>query len=83
MGEVVALVMRGGLRLAAIGILAGVAAGLAASRLMASLLFGVGAANPLVFGGTAVLLAVVALAATLLPALRAARTSPIVALRYE
>lgn len=82
-GDVMRLVMRSGLRLVAIGVGAGIAAALLASRLLASLLYGVGAANPLVFGGTALLLAAVALTATLLPALRASRTSPIMALRYE
>jgi len=81
--DIVQMVLGDGLRLAGIGIVAGILAGLAASRLLASLLFGVSAANPVVFLTTAVLLGTVALVATLLPAIRAARTSPVVSLRYE
>jgi len=67
--------------------LAGVAIGLlgafAITRLMRGLLFGVGATDPLTFIGIAVLLSAVALAASYLPALRAARVDPIISLRYE
>jgi predicted permease len=82
-GDILRLILGGGMKLAAIGVVLGIAAGLAVSQLLASLLFGVSSANPVVFGGTALILALVALAATFLPALRAAHTSPVTALRYE
>lgn len=81
--DVVKMVLGEGLRLAASGIAIGIVAGLAAMRLLSTLLFGVSPANPLAFAGTALLLALVALVATLVPALRAARTSPVISLRYE
>jgi putative ABC transport system permease protein len=81
--DVVRLVVRDGLRDAAIGLVVGVAATLAAGRFVASLLFGVRASDPasLVLAG-AVLLVVAALAA-LVPAWRAAHVDPTVALRAE
>lgn len=70
-----------GARMLAIGIPLGVLGAWMAGRAMGSLLFGVGPANLAVFGGTAVLLTVAAMLACLLPSRRAARVSPIVALR--
>ncbi len=61
----------------------GIAAALGLTRLMASLLFGVSATNPLTFTAVALLLTVVALAASFLPARRAMRVDPIVALHHD
>ena len=81
--QVLGLIAGQGLRLILIGILAGVAAALALTRLMASLLFGVSAADPLTFSCVAALLMVIALLACLVPAQRAMRVDPMLALRYE
>ena len=80
---VVRMVLADGLRLTLVGVGCGVAGALATTRLLAGLLFGVGANDPVTFGGIIVVLALVALAACWLPARRAARVSPLVALRSE
>jgi ABC-type antimicrobial peptide transport system permease subunit len=72
-----------GMRLAAIGFVGGVAGALAGGRLLASLLHEVKPGDPLVFLATASFLALVALTACYLPARRAARLDPMVALREE
>jgi predicted permease len=82
-GNILGLVVRQGMELAAIGILAGLAGAAALTRVMASLLFGVSATDAVTFGAVAVLLAAVAFAATVIPAHRATRVDPIVALREE
>ena len=81
--EVLRLVLGSALRLAGIGIGLGLVIALAAARFLGSLLLNVTPHDPLTFGGTAVVLAGVALAACYLPARRAMRVDPIVALRYE
>jgi putative ABC transport system permease protein len=81
--DVLALVLGQGTRLTLLGITLGVMAALVVTRLMATLLYGVSATDPLTFTAVALLLAVVALAACYIPARRATRVDPIVALRYE
>ncbi|MFN7995711.1 MAG: ABC transporter permease [Bryobacteraceae bacterium] len=77
------MVVRQAMILAAAGIVIGVAAAYALTRLMASLLFQVKPTDPVVFGSVALLLAAVAFLASYLPARRALRIDPIIALRYE
>jgi len=81
--DVLGLVLGGGLKMTLTGIAIGVVAALALTRLMANLLFGVSATDPLTFVCVAAVLTVVALAACCIPALRALRVDPVVALRYE
>ncbi len=82
-GEVARLVLGEGARHAGLGVLLGLAGALALTRLMTSLLYGVRPTDPLTFAGVAILLAAVALAACYIPARRAMRVDPIVALRHE
>jgi putative ABC transport system permease protein len=77
------LIIREGMTVVAIGIGAGLLGGLALGRAVSSLVFGVPVRDPVVFIGVAATLAAVALAACAIPALRASRVDPIVALRYE
>jgi putative ABC transport system permease protein len=81
--QVMRLVLVHGLRLALFGIAVGLAASLALTRLMSSLLFGVSATDPPTFACVTILLVVVSLAACYVPARRAVRVDPIVALRHE
>jgi putative ABC transport system permease protein len=81
--DILQLVLRQGAMLALAGAAVGVAAGLALARMMQSLLYGVSPADPASFAGAAVLLIVVALVASWLPARRAMKIDPMVALRYE
>jgi putative ABC transport system permease protein len=81
--DVLRLVLSHGVKLTVSGIALGTAAALGLMQLLRALLFGVGARDPLTFGMVALLLAVVALAACYIPARRAARVDPMIALRYE
>lgn len=81
--DVLRLVLGEGIKMAAFGLIIGLAAAFGLTRLMASLLFGVSATDPLTFTAVAILLMGVALAACYIPARRAMRVDPIVALRYE
>ncbi|HKD17999.1 MAG TPA: FtsX-like permease family protein, partial [Thermoanaerobaculia bacterium] len=81
--DVLRLVVGEGARLAAVGVVLGLAGALAVTRLVSSLLFGVSASDPLTFGAVAALLVVVALLASYAPARRAMDLDPNVALRYE
>jgi putative ABC transport system permease protein len=81
--EVVWLVVRHGMTLALIGTLVGLGAAAAGTRLMAKLLFGITATDPATFVAAVAALGIASLAATCIPALRAARVAPIEALRSE
>jgi predicted permease len=82
-GDVMRLVLLEGAKMALFGVAAGIAAALGLTRLMADELFGVTAQDPLTFAAVAIVLTLVALLACYLPARRAVRVDPMVALRYE
>ncbi len=81
--DVLLLVMREGLTLTATGLAIGILGSLAATRLLANLLYGVTTTDPVTYAGGALLLALVAMVAIFIPAYRATRVDPLTALRQE
>jgi putative ABC transport system permease protein len=81
--DVLRLIVGQGFKLVLIGLAIGLAGAFALTRLLASLLFGVGTKDPLTFLVVAGILAFVAILACYLPARRASRVDPLIALRYE
>jgi ABC-type antimicrobial peptide transport system permease subunit len=82
-GRVLRLVIGQGMALAAVGILIGLAGALALTRLLGTQLYSIKPTDPATFAGVSFLLAAIAFVATLVPALRATRVDPVVALREE
>jgi putative ABC transport system permease protein len=82
-GDVLRIVLRQGLQLAALGVAIGVGAAFGLTRVMSSLLFGVSTIDPIIFATISIILTGVALGATFIPARRAAKVDPMIALRYE
>jgi hypothetical protein len=82
-GDVLALVLRQGLGLTLVGVLLGAVGAALVGRLVGSFLYGVSGSDPLTLGVTLAILIAVALLATVFPARRAARVSPMVAIRYD
>jgi predicted permease len=81
--DVLRLILGEGTRMALLGVFIGIVAALGLTRLMSNQLFGITAQDPLTFGGVALSLVIVAIAACYVPARRAMRVDPIVALRHE
>jgi predicted lysophospholipase L1 biosynthesis ABC-type transport system permease subunit len=81
--QALGLVLRQGLFMTSIGIVLGVAGAMVLTRFLSSYLFGVGPLDPITFSGASLLLGAVALLACYVPARRAARIDPMMALRYE
>jgi len=82
-GNVLRMVLGQGLRLTLIGVAIGIAAAFGLTRLMQSVLFGISATDPVTFAAISAMVLLVALLACYLPARRATKVDPLVALRYE
>jgi len=82
-GDVLRLILSQGTRLVLVGIAIGILGAIGLTRLMASQLFQISTTDPLTFAAVALTLALVALAACYVPARRATKVDPMVALRYE
>jgi ABC-type antimicrobial peptide transport system permease subunit len=82
-GEMMKMILGQGMQLVGVGVVIGLAAAFGLTRLLAGLLFGVKAGDPLTFGAVAIILTAVALLAAFVPAQRATRIDPILALRQE
>lgn len=82
-GDVLRMIIGHGLKLAIIGVVVGLAGAFALSRILSQFLFGISATDPTTFAGVALLLTFVAALASYLPARRATRVDPMIALRYE
>jgi putative ABC transport system permease protein len=81
--DILKLVLGQGLRISLVGLAVGLAIALAVTRVIAAMLYGVKPTDPVTFGSVSLLLAAVALIASYLPARRAAKVEPLIALRYE
>ncbi|PYT07848.1 MAG: hypothetical protein DMF60_06225, partial [Acidobacteria bacterium] len=81
--DVLRIVMKQGLRLAGVGVAIGISASFALTWVMSSLLFGVSTTDPIIFASISLILTGVALGATFIPARRATKVDPMIALRYE
>jgi ABC-type antimicrobial peptide transport system permease subunit len=81
--QILRLVIAHGLRLTLAGVLIGLAGGLVLTRFLRSLLFGISAADPLTFASVSLLLTLIAVFACYIPARRAIKADPVIALRYE
>jgi len=80
---ILGLILRSGMWMTGIGLVIGLGGALALTRLLASLLFGIGERDPITIAAVAAILGVVAMLACYIPARRATRVDPMVALRYE
>jgi putative ABC transport system permease protein len=83
LSDVLRMIVFEGMRPALVGVALGIAGAIGLARVMSSLIFGVKATDPLTFISVAAILAAVALLASIIPAYRAAKVDPMVALRYE
>jgi ABC-type antimicrobial peptide transport system permease subunit len=82
-GRILGLVLHRGVLLTLVGLFIGLVGAVGVGRLMSTLLFEVKAQDPLILGGVSLILLIVAMAACLIPAYRASRVDPVIALRNE